>query len=484
MRQIIQHISESYRNHNCGKSSGSLLMIISAIIIHSMVCISDVQAQYDNYPYAIIELEGLGGSYTKPFAINEKGWITGECNIDWRYHAGLWNKSTLEVYDLGSLDGDNSVGYDINDRGQVAGHYTPLGHSFLDPHAMYWEKGVMIDLGTLEDGIDSESWAINNSGQVVGYSDRFGEGNFVAFSWDKDNGMVNLGGLDLDSWSKAYDINELGYAVGNSTYYDGQNHPHNAVIWTAPNELIDLGTLGGPSSEAFGINDFNQVVGRADTNSDTHAFYWDKGIMYDIHKDIMDMEDSGASAINNYSQVVGFMSTYYNSDFKPFFWQPGQDMILLTYLLPPKLNHWDLEGAKDINDMGQIVGYAQRTNEFSNLSPYLMTPVYPSFDLEMAVPGVAGVVNTMTASNLQPGAKVHFVYNRHGGGAVIPGCDVTINALQIENPKLAGYAVADADGIAVLEGIVPAKAAGREILLQAVVVDSCEISNLVVQKFE
>ena len=54
----------------------------------------------------------------------------------------------------------------------------------------------------------------------------------------------------------------------------------------APVRVVDLGTLGGPYSEATAINDRGQVVGGSsidpDVFSDWHAFRWDRGRMADL----------------------------------------------------------------------------------------------------------------------------------------------------------------------------------------------------------
>ena len=47
--------------------------------------------------------------------------------------------------------------------------------------------------------------------------------------------------------------------------------------------IVNLGTLGGPSSEAHAINDRCQIVGWAQTPSNlTHAFLWEDGVMNDL----------------------------------------------------------------------------------------------------------------------------------------------------------------------------------------------------------
>ena len=47
-----------------------------------------------------------------------------------------------------------------------------------------------------------------------------------------------------------------------------------------PYDIVDLGTLGGSRSSAYGINNRGQVVGVAETaDGDLHAFLWNSGTM-------------------------------------------------------------------------------------------------------------------------------------------------------------------------------------------------------------
>src|SRR5215510_14995213 len=77
---------------------------------------------------------------------------------------------------------------------------------------------------------------------------------------------------------------------------------------TATYSITDLGTLGGATSTACGINDRGQVAGNsAIASGELHAFLWDGGTMTDLGT-LPGRAFSGARFINNRGQVVGSSS--------------------------------------------------------------------------------------------------------------------------------------------------------------------------------
>ena len=217
-----------------------------------------------------------------------------------------------------SCDAYSSNANGINDLGQLTGQAT-----LVDPdcttvagfHAYRTlPNGPMstaTDLGALETGNISVGYAINASGQVVGYSN--GEiGVFQApFLATPGTAMMYLGTLGGNQ-AVAQGINSAGQVVG---YSNLANNPpgffdDNAFLLNPGSTIFDLGTLGGSSSVAYGINKAGQIVGFSTTPGDvaTHAFLYQNGSMYDLNDLIP--ADSGwvlqsASAINDFGQIVG-----------------------------------------------------------------------------------------------------------------------------------------------------------------------------------
>jgi probable HAF family extracellular repeat protein len=83
----------------------------------------------------------------------------------------------------------------------------------------------MTSLGTLG-GDWSTAWDINDHGQIVGYSS-VEQGKSRAFYWDSENGMIELPTFGGNSLARS--INNKGEIVGYS--YDAEGHFY-PVLWT------------------------------------------------------------------------------------------------------------------------------------------------------------------------------------------------------------------------------------------------------------
>lgn len=197
----------------------------------------------------------------------------------------------------------------------------------------------------------------------------------------EDRCLLSYSIADLGAITPAA-VNNLGVVAG--TYNSHAFIEQNGV-------LTDLGTLGGTSSAAYGINDYNQVVGSASLpDGSQHAALWQNGMVVDLgpavayginnHSQIVGqagfhvvwwnstgvMQDLGtfggthatATAINNNGQIVG--TTYYTvsgtswlSGERGFIWDPNAGSSLLP-LYPGD----SASRATALNDAGQVVGTA------------------------------------------------------------------------------------------------------------------------------
>jgi uncharacterized repeat protein (TIGR01451 family) len=241
--------------------------------------------------------------------------------------------------DLSTLGGNSSLAYAINEVGQVIGYSNIAGSQ--QQRAFVWESGVMTDLGTLG-GNYSGAFAINEAGQVIGNAQTV-LGEQHAFVWESGV-MIDLGTLG-GSRSVALDINEAGQVIG-WAYTVGDASTH-AFVWQS-GVMTDLGTLGGRSSYAQAINETGQVIGYAYTaENEQHAFVWESGVMIDLGT--LGGSYSQPFDINEAGQVIGWAYTAGNASYHAFVWESGVMTDLGT--LGGSLSY-----AQAINEAGQIVG--------------------------------------------------------------------------------------------------------------------------------
>ncbi len=118
----------------------------------------------------------------------------------------------------------------------------------------------------------------------------------------------------------------------------------------------DLGTLGGTSSRANGVNNFGQVVGWSIlANGDRHSFYWSSATgMVDLGT--FGGTTSGAWDINNVGDVVGQANNAANVS-HAFAWNTSTYVLtdLNTLLSSLDAAKWTLTYAWKINDNRQVI---------------------------------------------------------------------------------------------------------------------------------
>lgn len=288
---------------------------------------------------------------------------------------------------LGTLGGEESVGLDLNEQGEVVGWSATAGGV---NHAFFWSNGQMTDIGALFDG-ESRATAVNARGEVVGQFQESCPSNLKkSFVWRKQN---SSNAEDLGPCGTfAEEINDAGSILL------FRNDPSQGV-WTEIRQGLEALRLvgqqrpnGGPFARGLFLNERDQVIGRVlgyasawlypdrppeviphteygfsyvvDLNDrgdvamhrGGKGYRTDGGFSYGAKaQPIRPIGISGTSwprGLNNLSQVVGTYSLT-SGEKELFLWEGG-----VTYSVETTAEGWDLEDVTDVNDAGLILAYA------------------------------------------------------------------------------------------------------------------------------
>jgi probable HAF family extracellular repeat protein len=306
-----------------------------------------------------------------------------------------------KLIDIGGLGGPNSfVTYggitskSINSRGIVVGNADTstadpycLVPSCLLNHAFRWRNGVVTDLGALPGGNNSFAFGINDRGWVAGVSENglidpmTGSPEVRAILW-KDDEIINLGTLGGNA-SGANAVNNRGQVVGGALntisapfpntlfntyifeafpfYFFPLGTESRAFLWQ-DGRMQDLGTLGGPDSVAWFVNERGQVAGQSSIDSIPNSttliptvdpFLWDHGKMVDVGS--LGGTYGYVAGLNNRGQMIGTMNLPGDLTYHPYLWSGGVLTDLGTFGA-------DYGEANAINEVGEVVGWASDGN--------------------------------------------------------------------------------------------------------------------------
>lgn len=301
------------------------------------------------------KLSKLGGGYRYAIAINERGQVLVNFNVDGT--ASLWTPGGKPI-PLSPAPGGctSSMARALNERGQIVGwsgarNCEGLGMSLVWT-AVLWTSGRLTSVFSgsrteavaINDadqvvvnteggraylwqrgkvtGLRGAGAAINSSGQIVGTVAPPG-GGASAFLWQKGKmvllgsppgaatsgigGVSRVGDMNFATWFPK-SINDRGQVVGTSGFANGSCRP---FLWQ-DGRMIDLGTLpGGKGCEQPVVNERGQIAGtiyrvKGKTTIE-RAYVWENGKMTDLGT--LGGANSFAAAINDHGQIVGSSTT-------------------------------------------------------------------------------------------------------------------------------------------------------------------------------
>lgn len=160
--------------------------------------------------------------------------------------------------------------------------------------------------------------------------------------------VVNLGPGEL---SELPAINARGQVS-----FSLQTNPGSRGYFYDGHAVRDLGTLGGASTNAVGLNEAGQVTGYSDVGGGVHAFVWSEGAgMVDLGT-LPDAYESAGAAINNEGVVAGYSHGIPFTPPHAFRWSATDGMRDLGSLSAGAGGFGGVSAAYALNDAGLIAG--------------------------------------------------------------------------------------------------------------------------------
>jgi probable HAF family extracellular repeat protein len=449
--------------------------MLNSPVLKSLLAITLYLAPAAAQSYTVVDLGTLSTNPShavRAVAINDRGHVHGTNELNGAFgtpktHSFLWDGALQHIWPIMPA---MSLGGGVNDMDQVVGH-SSAGPTKI--HGYLWQSGLTSDIHA---GLLSFSHAndINRAGFVCGDNSMFVPGEFVAqfraYLRQPSGTWSDLGTL---GGTRAFGtaLNDKNEVIGTSTTDLGETH---GFVTLGGGPMVDLGLLAGNFINPREINDSSEIAGlSASPAGALRPVRWRAGNAVDLGT--LGGNEGRANGISDLGAIVGSTDDSLGQQRATRWLGAGPEDL---NLLIPTGTGWFLDGASDINNLGEICG----TGTLGGVTrAYRLTPVLSAPRLSGFQPAIAGASSALFGLGFQPGATVFLIYGFAAGSTPVPGCP-GLNA-DIAAPLILTATPADADGRIELPLTLPAGITGLGVLLQAVDPVNCTVSELSTQTF-
>lgn len=332
--------------------------------------------------YTVTTVPSLSGTIAMvPTGINSSGTVVGYGYTP----EGLWKAfigDAASASFIPTLGGQYSKALGINDSGQVVGFSQTATPGEYRPF-LYQAGSSPVNLGTLG-GRSSVGYAINNAGMVAGYSGTVPpfDGPYGAYTVVAGSPpvKVDLTAIGSAGSAVAYGINNAGAVTGQVNLTEDGSQV--AAYVADSSGAMAIPGFGGNRAAGWDINDNGVVVGEAAlVSGKVHAFVFDGTTTKDLglagNPGLPTSPLHGAPqqatayALNNAGVIVG--NIYYEGESHGFVYEDGHMVNLNTALVGVALGDWVITDATAIGETGLIAAYGYRPGQFVGTA-LILTP--------------------------------------------------------------------------------------------------------------
>lgn len=197
-------------------------------------------------------------------------------------------------------------------------------------------------------GVNFDPGSISQQGHITG--DNFPQ----SYYWERSTGLNLVVGFHQE-YCLAQEVNSGGTVVGSADQFTQGGSRLEAFRWSLAEGTRIVADFGC-SSDAFGINDLGQIVGRLfPEGAEVVGFVWNpNGSWYTLTPKYGGF--CGAQKINNAGEVMGYSESNDADSNTIVVWRPNGDIIDLGNLPGQHQNF-----GNDINDLGYVCGGSNGT---------------------------------------------------------------------------------------------------------------------------